>query len=194
MRAGWRRDGPARTVETGRRGWPRIWWNLNIQIAYSPVYAANRSELGESFTRFIDARRAAFISNAKKIWGFDQCATVPHTTSYDGTNGDGFCCETLGPIHQSRRLHLGTLALLAAVPLLDGRIAGDRPDRSRVLSAAQGERESLPAFAQAGRRRETSPAQDAFARIWRGSGQQLQTCRSCAGVARRCCRSTSGIT
>ena len=38
-------------------GWPRIWWNLNIQLAYAPVYAANRLELGESFTRFIDSRR-----------------------------------------------------------------------------------------------------------------------------------------
>ena len=77
-------------------GWPRIWWNLNIQIAYSPVYAANRLELGESFTRFIDSRRAAFVSNAKEIRGFDQCATVPHTTSYDGTNGDGFAAQHWG--------------------------------------------------------------------------------------------------
>ncbi len=77
-------------------GWPRIWWNLNIQIAYSPVYAANRLELGQSFTRFMDARRAAFVSNAKEIWGFEQCATVPHTTSYDGKNGDGFAAKNWG--------------------------------------------------------------------------------------------------
>jgi len=72
-------------------GWPRIWWNLNIQIAYSPVYAANRLELGESFTRFIDAKRANFVRNAKDIWGFDDCATVPHTTCYEGLRGDGTC-------------------------------------------------------------------------------------------------------
>lgn len=77
-------------------GWPRIWWNLNIQIAYSPVYAANRLELGQSFTRFIDAHRAAFEANAKEIWGFDGCATVPHTTSYDGANGDGFAAKSWG--------------------------------------------------------------------------------------------------
>jgi hypothetical protein len=72
-------------------GWPRIWWNLNIQLAYSPVYAANRLELGESFTRFIDAKRDNFVKNAKDIWKFDDCATVPHTTDYEGLRGDGTC-------------------------------------------------------------------------------------------------------
>ena len=72
-------------------GWPRIWWNLNIQIAYSPVYTANRLELGESFTRFIDAKRDNFVKNAKDIWNFDDCATVPHTTDYEGLRGDGTC-------------------------------------------------------------------------------------------------------
>ena len=72
-------------------GWPRIWWNLNIEIAYSPVYAANHLELGESFTRFIDAKRDNFELNAKSIWNFDACATVPHTTDYEGLRGDGVC-------------------------------------------------------------------------------------------------------
>jgi hypothetical protein len=72
-------------------GWPRIWWNLNIEIAYSPVYTANHLELGESFTRFIDAKRDNFVFNAKSIWGFDSCATVPHTTDYEGLRGDGTC-------------------------------------------------------------------------------------------------------
>jgi hypothetical protein len=76
-------------------GWPRIWWNLNIQIAYAPVYAANRLELGESFTRFIDAKRNSFIKNAKDIYGFDDCATTPHTTDYEGLRGDG----TTAPDH-----------------------------------------------------------------------------------------------
>jgi hypothetical protein len=74
-----------------KTSWPRIWWNLNIQIAYSPVYAANRLELGESFTRFIDAKRLNFVRNAKDIWDFDDCATVPHTTCYEGLRGDGSC-------------------------------------------------------------------------------------------------------
>jgi alpha-L-fucosidase 2 len=70
-------------------GWPRIWWNLNIETLYLPVYTGNRLELGESFTNFIDAKRANFYRNAKDIWGFDGCATVPHTTCYEGLRGDG---------------------------------------------------------------------------------------------------------
>ncbi|MDP6046362.1 MAG: discoidin domain-containing protein [Phycisphaerae bacterium] len=70
-------------------GWPRIWWNLNIQTLYLPVYTGNRLELGESFTNFIDAKRANFYRNAKDIWRFDGCATVPHTTDYEGLRGDG---------------------------------------------------------------------------------------------------------
>jgi len=72
-----------------KTNWPRIWWNLNIQMAYSPVYPANRLELGESFTRFIDAKRKNFEKNAKDIWGFDDCATVSHTTDNEGLRGDG---------------------------------------------------------------------------------------------------------
>ena len=72
-------------------GWPRIWWNLNIETLYLPVYTGNRLELGESFTNFINAKRANFYRNAKDIWGFDDCATVPHTTDYEGLRGDGSC-------------------------------------------------------------------------------------------------------
>jgi len=71
--------------------WPRIWWNLNIQTLYLPVYTANQLELGESFLRFLDAKRANFFRNAKEIYGFDDCATVPHTTCYEGLRGNGSC-------------------------------------------------------------------------------------------------------
>jgi hypothetical protein len=54
-----RADGPAldvmgpfyRTTQ-----WPGIWWNLNIQLSYWPVYAGNRLALGESLTRLLDSR------------------------------------------------------------------------------------------------------------------------------------------
>ncbi|MEI6654371.1 MAG: glycoside hydrolase family 95-like protein [Verrucomicrobiota bacterium] len=72
-------------------GWPRIWWNLNIEILYLPVYTGNHLELGESFTHFLDKKRANFFRNGKEIWKFDDCATVPHTTDYEGLRGDGTC-------------------------------------------------------------------------------------------------------
>ena len=74
-------------------GWPRIWWNLNIEILYLPVYTGNHLELGESFVNFLDQKRTNFFRNAKAIWKFDDCATVPHTTDYEGLRGDG----TLAP-------------------------------------------------------------------------------------------------
>ena len=72
-------------------GWPRIWWNLNIETLYLPVYIGNRLELGESFVNFIDKKRENFFRNGKEIWKFDDCATVPHTTDYEGLRGDGDC-------------------------------------------------------------------------------------------------------
>jgi hypothetical protein len=89
-------------------GWPRIWWNLNIQIAYSPVYTANRLELGESFTRFIDAKRDNFVRNAKDIYQFDDCATVSHSTDYEGLRGNGMLApdQYLNPGDFTWALHL----------------------------------------------------------------------------------------
>ncbi len=72
-----------------KTSWPRIWWNLNIETLYLPVYTGNRLELGESFVNFIDAKRENFYRNARDIWGFDGCATVSHTTCYEGLRGDG---------------------------------------------------------------------------------------------------------
>ncbi|MHC4252172.1 MAG: discoidin domain-containing protein [Planctomycetota bacterium] len=74
-----------------KTGWPRIWWNLNIQTAYLSVYTANHLEIGESMTRMLDRNRGNFVRNAKEIWKVDDCATVPHTTCYEGLRGDGTC-------------------------------------------------------------------------------------------------------
>jgi hypothetical protein len=63
--------------------WPRIWWNLNIQLTYWPVYAANRLELGESLVRLIDADRTNFINNVPAEWRSDS-AGVGRSSAYDG--------------------------------------------------------------------------------------------------------------
>ncbi|MCX6872379.1 MAG: discoidin domain-containing protein [Verrucomicrobia bacterium] len=69
--------------------WPRIWWNLNIQTVYLPVYTGNRLELGEALVNFIDQKRANFFRNGKDLWHFDDVATVPHTTDNQGLGGNG---------------------------------------------------------------------------------------------------------
>ncbi len=35
--------------------WPGIWWNLNIQLTYWPVYAGNRLALGRNYLEVVDA-------------------------------------------------------------------------------------------------------------------------------------------
>jgi hypothetical protein len=87
------RPGPLPTDLLGpwyrQTGWPRVWWDLNIEIFYLPVYAGNRLALGESFVQFMDTKRDSFYRNAKERFGFDDCAYVTVTTDNQGLRGDG---------------------------------------------------------------------------------------------------------
>ncbi len=71
-----------------RTPWPKIWWNLNIQLTYWPVYAANRLSIGESLTRMLDANVANLISNVPEAWREDSAA-IGRTSSYDCKGGVG---------------------------------------------------------------------------------------------------------
>lgn len=66
-----------------RTPWPHLWWNLNIQLTYWPVYTANRLELGESLVHLIDADRANFIKNVPTEWR-DDSAGIGRSSPYDG--------------------------------------------------------------------------------------------------------------
>jgi alpha-L-fucosidase 2 len=46
-----------------RTPWPGIWWNLNIQLSYWPVYTANRLSLGESLLALVDRNREHLRDN-----------------------------------------------------------------------------------------------------------------------------------
>jgi len=35
--------------------WPGMWWNLNVQLTYWPVYAGNRLELGKNYLDVVDS-------------------------------------------------------------------------------------------------------------------------------------------
>ena len=67
----------------------RIWWNLNIQTLYLPVYTANQLELGESLVRLFDDHRSNFVEQAENLWGCADGASVSHTTDNQGRRGDG---------------------------------------------------------------------------------------------------------
>ena len=61
--------------------WPKIWWNLNIQLTYWPVYTGNRLELGESLCRMIDNGKENLARNAKQF--SEDSETIGRTSSYD---------------------------------------------------------------------------------------------------------------
>jgi hypothetical protein len=44
--------------------WLKTWWNLNIQLAYWPIYAGNHLELGEPLCRTLDEHHEALAANA----------------------------------------------------------------------------------------------------------------------------------
>ncbi|HEY3379477.1 MAG TPA: alpha-L-fucosidase [Armatimonadota bacterium] len=54
-----------------RTAWPATWWNLNIQLAYWPVYDANRLELGESLCRLLDTHTENLIANVPEAYRAD---------------------------------------------------------------------------------------------------------------------------
>lgn len=54
--------------------WPGIWWNLNVQLAYSPVFAANHTELFESVSNALTRYEANLINNVEPEYRSDSAA------------------------------------------------------------------------------------------------------------------------
>jgi hypothetical protein len=46
--------------------WAAVWWNLNVQLAYFPMYSANKLDVGKSFINGMDRlyKSGAFTTNA----------------------------------------------------------------------------------------------------------------------------------
>ncbi|MFH5181367.1 glycosyl hydrolase family 95 catalytic domain-containing protein [Paenibacillus sp. TAB 01] len=62
--------------------WPGVWFNMNVQMSYSPVYTSNRLELGESLIRALDANRHNLIANVPEAYREDS-AGLGRSCSYD---------------------------------------------------------------------------------------------------------------
>ena len=45
--------------------WPGIWWNLNIQLTYWPVYAGNHLELGRNYIQTVDEHFDGLLATFK---------------------------------------------------------------------------------------------------------------------------------
>lgn len=82
-----------------RTPWPHIWWNLNIQLTYWPVYTANRLELGESLIHLIDADRTNFIHNVPELWRNDS-AGIGRSSPYSGVRSVPGATSTSGVIER----------------------------------------------------------------------------------------------
>ena len=62
--------------------WPAIWWNLNVQLTYSPIYVSNHLDLGFSLYRTLDDNLDHLIQNAPGPWQYNSAA-IARTSSYD---------------------------------------------------------------------------------------------------------------
>jgi alpha-L-fucosidase 2 len=78
---------------TTQCGWSAIWWNLNVQLSYYPMYSANKLDVGRSLVDGIDRmhKAGAFRANASSFGG-KPGGMVGRSTAYDGkgTWGDEF--------------------------------------------------------------------------------------------------------
>ncbi len=68
---------------TNRTPWPAIWWNLNIQLTYSPLFTANRLELSEPVWNSLHKNIDNLKGNVPvKEWQEDAIA-IGRSSSYD---------------------------------------------------------------------------------------------------------------
>ncbi len=62
--------------------WLRIWFNLNVQLTYSPLFTANRLALAESLFGALDRHRDALIANVPAALR-PNAAVIGRSASYD---------------------------------------------------------------------------------------------------------------
>lgn len=63
--------------------WPAIWWNLNIQLTYSPMTTANRAAFSTPLWKSLIDKQAALIENVTvPEWRAD-AAIIGRSSSYD---------------------------------------------------------------------------------------------------------------
>lgn len=76
--------------------WPGIWWNLNVQLTYWPLYTANQLQIAESMIKFLDANFDEMILNTPKEYREDSSFICNPT----GSNNMIHRCEDLAKHRQ----------------------------------------------------------------------------------------------
>lgn len=62
--------------------WPNAWWNLNVQLAYWPVYPSNRLELGIPLADAVTEHLDNLINNVPEAYRHNSAA-IPVATAFD---------------------------------------------------------------------------------------------------------------
>lgn len=62
--------------------WPAIWWNLNTQLTYSPLFTSNHVELAEPLFEALNRYQNNLIENVPKAWQND-AAAIGRSSSYN---------------------------------------------------------------------------------------------------------------
>lgn len=62
--------------------WPGLWFNMNVQMSYSPIYTANRLHLGMSLIRSLEGHQDQLIRNVPEAYRADS-AGLGRSSSYD---------------------------------------------------------------------------------------------------------------
>jgi len=67
---------------TNTTPWPAIWWNLNTQLTYSPLFTINHAELSKPLWASFEINKQNLIANVPQQWQSD-AAAIGRTSSYD---------------------------------------------------------------------------------------------------------------
>lgn len=62
--------------------WPAIWWNLNTQLTYSPLFTSNHIELSEPLFEALNHHTANLIANVPQEWQHD-AAAIGRSSSFN---------------------------------------------------------------------------------------------------------------
>lgn len=67
---------------TSKTPWPAIWWNLNTQLTYSPMFTSNHLELTRPLFDLLKANQPQLIRNVPPQWRND-AAAIGRMSTYD---------------------------------------------------------------------------------------------------------------
>jgi len=67
---------------TSKTPWPAIWWNLNTQLTYSPMFASNHLEMTKPLFSLLKQNQQQLINNVPAQWRHD-AAAIGRMSTFD---------------------------------------------------------------------------------------------------------------